>query len=139
MRNARRLVDEMLNVHVPVVAAVNGPAVGLGGDADDPCDIVFIAENTFVADPHVARARGRRRWSGHWPADTSLLKAKQYLLTGERIPATEAVALGLANFVVPAEELVDEAVAVAHRLAAHPPQAVQETKAVLNQTCAHAW
>ena len=47
MRTARRLVDEMLNVHVPVVAAVNGPAVGLGATLMTLCDIVFIADNTL--------------------------------------------------------------------------------------------
>src|SRR5262245_58557758 len=56
MRTARRLVDEMLNVHVPVVAAVNGPAVGLGATLMTLCDIVFISDSTFVADPHVASA-----------------------------------------------------------------------------------
>ena len=64
---------------------------------------------------------------------TSLLKAKQYLLTGDRLSAAEAVEIGLANFVVPADDLLAEATAFAHRLAAQPPQAVQETKAILNQ------
>ena len=134
LRNARRLVDEMLNVHVPVVAAVNGPAVGLGATLMTLCDIVFIAESTFVADPHVASALVAGDGGAvTWPAYTSLLKAKQYLLTGDRIPAPEALALGLANFVVPAEQVVDDAVAFAHRLASLPPQQVQDTKAVLNQ------
>ena len=68
-----------------------------------------------------------------WPSLTSLLRTKQYLFTGDRIPPGEAVALGLANFVVPAGDLLDEALAFARRLAAQPPQAVQETKAILNQ------
>lgn len=134
LRNARRLVDEMLSVHVPVVAAVNGPAVGLGATLMTLCDIVFISESTFVADPHVASALVAGDGAAvTWPAYTSLLKAKHYLFTGDRIPADEALALGLANFVVPAEHVVDEAVAYAHRLASLPPQQVQDTKAVLNQ------
>ena len=68
-----------------------------------------------------------------WPALTSLLRAKQYLLTGDRVPAEEAVAIGLANFVVPGDRLLEEATAYARRLAAQPPQAVQATKAILNQ------
>lgn len=134
LRLARRLVDEMLNVAVPVVAAVNGPAVGLGCTVTTLCDIVFMADSAFLSDPHVSVALVAGDGGAvTWPAMTSLLKAKQYLLTGDRIPAEEAVALGLANFVVPADRLLAEAVAFAHRLATQPPQAVQETKAILNQ------
>jgi enoyl-CoA hydratase/carnithine racemase len=134
VRTARRLVDEMINVRVPVVGAVNGPAVGLGCTVVTLCDIVFIAEGAFLADPHVAVALvAGDGGMVAWPAHTSLLRAKQYLLTGDRIPAEEAVNLGLANFVVPKDALMDDALAFAHRLAELPPQAVQETKAVLNQ------
>ena len=134
LRLARRLADEMLNVAVPVVAAVNGPAVGLGCTVTTLCDIVFMAEGAFLADTHVSVALVAGDGGAvTWPAMTSLLKAKQYLLTGDRIPSAEAVALGLANFVVPAGQLLEEALAFAHRLAAQPPQAVQETKALLNQ------
>ena len=131
---ARRLVDEMIEVAVPVVAAVNGPAVGLGCTVVTLCDIVFIAETAFLSDTHVAVALVAGDGGAvTWPAHTSLLRAKQYLLTGDRLAATEAVDLGLANFVVPGDRLIEEATAYAHRLAALPPQAVQETKALLNQ------
>jgi enoyl-CoA hydratase len=134
LRLARKLVNEMLDVAVPVVAAVNGPAVGLGCTVATLCDIVFMAEAAFLADPHVSVALVAGDGGAvTWPAMTSLLRAKQYLLTGDRIPAAVAVELGLANFVVPAEDLLDEALAFARRLAAQPPQAVQETKAILNQ------
>jgi enoyl-CoA hydratase len=134
MRSARRLVDEMLNVALPVVAAVNGPAVGLGCTLATLCDIVFMADRAFLADPHVSVALAAGDGGAvTWPSLTSMLKAKQYLLTGDRIPAEEAVSIGLANFVVPAGELMPAAVAFAHRIAAQPPQAVQDTKAVLNQ------
>ena len=59
--------------------------------------------------------------------------AFQNLLTGDPLPAEEALAIGLANFVVPASEVLDRARAFAHKLAALPPQAVQDTKALLNQ------
>jgi enoyl-CoA hydratase/carnithine racemase len=134
MRSARRLVDEMLNVSLPIVAAVNGPAVGLGCTLATLCDIVFMSEATFLADPHVSVALVAGDGGAvTWPSLTSLLKAKQYLLTGDRIPAHEAVSIGLANFAVPAEQLMSDALAFAHRIAAQPPQAVQDTKAVLNQ------
>jgi enoyl-CoA hydratase len=134
MRTGRRIVSSMLDVDVPVIAAVNGPAVGLGCTIVTLCDIVFMAEQAFLADPHVSVALVAGDGAAvTWPALTSLLKVKQYLLTGDRIPAEEAVALGLANFVVPGDELLEQAVAFAHRIAAQPPQAVRETKAILNQ------
>ena len=67
-----------------------------------------------------------------WPLMMSLLKAKEYLFTGDRIPAPLAVELGLANRVVPDDEVVAEAVALAHRLSQQPQQALQETKRALN-------
>lgn len=134
MRDARRLVDEMVNVAVPIVAAVNGPAVGLGCTIVSLCDIVFMSEDAHLADPHVAVALVAGDGSAvTWPANTSLLKAKQYLLTGDRIPAATAVELGLANFVSSPTNLLSEATAFAQRLAKLPPQALQETKAILNQ------
>ena len=134
LRLARQLVDEMLNVAVPVVAAVNGPAVGLGCTVTTLCDVVVMAESAFLADPHVSVALVAGDGGAvTWPAMTSLLTAKRYLLTGDRIPADEAVRLGLATFAVPDDRVQEEALAFAHRLAAQPPQAVQEAKAILNQ------
>ena len=128
MRSARRLVDEMLNVRVPVVAAVNGAAIGLGCTLATLCDIVFLADTARIADPHVTVALVAGDGGAvTWPHMTSILKAKQYLLTGDPIPPDEAVAIGLANFVVPADQVVANATAFAHRLAALPPQAVQDT------------
>jgi enoyl-CoA hydratase/carnithine racemase len=134
LRNARRLVDDMLALHLPVIAAVNGPAVGLGCTLATLCDVVFIDEGTYLADPHVTVALVAGDGSAvTWPFMTSMLTAKQYLLTGDRIPAPVAVELGLANFAVPSESLLDDATAFAHRLAEMPRQAVQDTKLVLNQ------
>jgi enoyl-CoA hydratase/carnithine racemase len=134
MRQARRLVDAMLGVRVPVVAAVNGPAVGLGCTLATLCDVVFIAEETFLADPHVTVGLVAGDGSAvTWPFLTSMLRAKEYLLTGERIPAQRAVEFGLANHAVPKAELLSRAGAFAEKVAGLPPQAVQDTKSVLNQ------
>jgi enoyl-CoA hydratase/carnithine racemase len=139
LRNARRLVEDMLSLHLPVVAAVNGPAVGLGCTLASLCDVIFIDESTFIADPHVTVALVAGDGSAvTWPFMTSMLRAKQYLLTGDRIPAPVAVELGLANFAVPGEALLGEATAFAQRLAELPPQAVQDTKLVLNQVLRQA-
>jgi enoyl-CoA hydratase/carnithine racemase len=133
LRGARRLMDAMAEFPKPVVAAVNGPAVGLGCSVAVSCDIVLIADSAFMADTHVNI--GLVCGDGgavSWPLMMSFLKAKEYLLTGDRIPAAEAVALGLANRVVPKDELLDEAMTLARRLAEQPRQAIQETKRALN-------
>lgn len=134
MEQASEIVNAMLDFPLPVVCAVNGPAVGLGCTIVQLCDIVFMADKAFLADPHVSVAlvAGDGGATG-WPANTSLLKVKQYLLTGDRIPSHVAVELGLANFVVDGDALLAESIAFAQRLADQPPQAVQQTKLVLNQ------
>src|SRR5271163_1292728 len=97
LREARRMFDELISLPLPVVAAVNGPAVGLGCTVATACDIVFMAETAFFADPHVTVALVAGDGSAiTWPALTSLLKAKQYLLTGDRMPAGGALPFGLA-------------------------------------------
>ncbi|MCW2747602.1 MAG: enoyl-CoA hydratase/isomerase family protein [Nocardioidaceae bacterium] len=133
IRDAGRLVTEMLRFHLPVVGAINGPAVGLGASVAVMCDLVVMSEKSFMSDPHVAI--GLVAGDGGvvtWPAMMSILKAKEYLLLGDRIQPAEALALGLANRVVPPEELMPTALELAHRLAALPPQAVQDTKRAIN-------
>jgi enoyl-CoA hydratase/carnithine racemase len=133
MRTARLLVDHILGTHLPVIAAVNGPAVGLGCSIATACDLVLMAEGSYFSDPHVNV--GLVAGDGGvvtWPFMMSLLKVKEYIFTGNRIPAETALQLGLANRIVPAESLLAEAVALAHDLASKPPQAIQETKRALN-------
>jgi enoyl-CoA hydratase/carnithine racemase len=133
LRGARALMDAMAAFHKPLIAAVNGPAVGLGCSVAVGCDIVLIAQSAFIADTHVNI--GLVAGDGGavaWPLMMSLLRAKEYLFTGDRIPAEEAVKVGLANRVVPDDQLMTEALALAQRLAEQPPQAIQETKRALN-------
>ena len=129
--HGRDLVLGMARCRVPVVAAVNGPAVGLGCSLAALSDVVYMAETAYLADPHVqvglVAADGGPLT---WPLHTSLLVAKEYALTGARIPAERAVALGLANHVV--ADPVTEAVACAKRIAELPRQAVESTKRLLN-------
>ena len=67
-----------------------------------------------------------------WPLHTSLLLAKEYAFTGDRISAARAAEIGLANHVCPDNEVFAAAVATAHKIAKLPPQAVEATKRVLN-------
>lgn len=134
LRTGRQLFEDLVNVHLPVIAAVNGPAVGLGCTIASACDFVLVSDKAFLADPHVQVALVAGDGGAvTFPLSIGLLRAKQYLLTGDRITPEVAVELGLATRVVPADSLMDEAMALARKIAALPPQAVQDTKAVLNQ------
>jgi len=133
LREARDMVHAFLSCPLPVIGALNGPAVGLGCSIVMLCDVVFMAEDAYLADPHVPV--GLVAGDGGvatWPLATSLLLAKEYLLTGDRIPAEQAERMGLVNHAVPAGEVLERAVALARRLAALPPFAVQQTKLALN-------
>lgn len=129
--HGRDIVLGMVRCRVPVVAAVNGPAVGLGCSLVALSDTVYLAESAYLSDPHVqvglVAADGGPLT---WPLHTSLLLAKEYALTGARIPAEKAVAMGLANHAV-ADPLA-EAMACAKRIAGLPGQAVESTKRLLN-------
>jgi enoyl-CoA hydratase len=129
--DGREIVLGMARCRIPVVAAVNGPAVGLGCSLVALSDIVYIAEDAYLADPHVqvglVAADGGPLT---WPLHISLLLAKEYALTGTRIRAERAVELGLANHVV--ADPVAEAIACAKRIMELPQQAVESTKRVLN-------
>jgi enoyl-CoA hydratase len=133
MKEARRVVREMVEFPLPVIAAVNGPAVGFGCSIAVLCDIVLMSERAFFADTHVASGIvAGDGGSVAWPLLMSLLRAKEYLLLGERIPASLAVEIGLANRVVAEGEVLKEALVLAHRLAKLSPIAVQDTKRALN-------
>ena len=133
LAEGRAIVLNMVRCRVPIVAAVNGPAVGLGCSLVALSDVVYMAESAYLSDPHVTV--GLVAADGGpltWPLHTSLLLAKEYAFTGERISAARAAEIGLANHVRPDDELLPAALAAAHKIAALPPQAVEMTKRLLN-------
>ena len=133
MRDARRIVREMVDFPLPIVAAVNGAAVGFGCSIAVLCDLVLMSDKAFFADTHVASGIvAGDGGSVVWPLLIGMLRAKEYLLLGERISPEVAVDIGLANRVVPHDQLQAEALGIAHRLAALPARAVQDTKRALN-------
>jgi enoyl-CoA hydratase len=131
--HGRQIVTGMVGCRVPVVAAVNGPAVGLGCSIVALSDIVFMAESAHLADPHVMV--GLVAADGGpvtWPLLTSLQLAKEYALTGDRIPAERAAQIGLVNHVCPDDEVLERALACAARIAKLPKRATEDTKRILN-------
>lgn len=133
MDEATEIVRTMISVPVPIVAAVNGPAVGLGCSLAAMSDLVLMEEQAYFADPHVALGLVAADGGAlTWPLLTSLVRAKEHLLLGDRLSAADAVAAGLANRTVPQGTSREAALDLANRLAALPPQAVRETKALLN-------
>jgi enoyl-CoA hydratase len=123
----------MTRLPFPSVAAVNGPAVGAGVTVALLCDLVVMAEDTFLSDPRVSL--GLLDGAGGlllWPLLTSLSAAKEHLLLGDRVSGAEAHRLGLANRAVPASDVLEEAMQLAKRLGALPSQAVRQARQLLN-------
>jgi enoyl-CoA hydratase len=131
-RQGTRLMRQMIDFHLPVIAAVNGAAIGAGANLTAMSDIVFMARDAFLADTHVAM--GLVAGDGGalvWPFMMSLMKAREYLFTGERLYAEQAVELGLANHVVDGPVL-EAALEFAAKLEQLPRFALQDTKRALN-------
>jgi enoyl-CoA hydratase len=139
IREGAQIIEEMLRFPLPVIAAVNGAAVGLGCSLAVLCDIVLISETAHLADPHVTVGLvAGDGGAAFWPLLTPILRSREYLYTGDRIPAATAVELGLATRAVAPGDLLPEARRLAERLAGQPAEALQATKRVLNMHLSEA-
>lgn len=121
--------DALLHSNVPIVAAVNGAAVGWGMELALMCDIRVASERARFGELFVLRGlctdvAGIGRLAGAVGRE----RAAELLFTGEIIDATEAQRIGLVGRVVPHEQLLETALGVAQRIAAAPPLAVQQIK-----------
>lgn len=131
-RGIQRLPLLFEQIEVPVIAAVNGPAVGAGCDLACMCDMRIAAESARFAESFVKLGIISGD-GGAWllPRIVGFSKACEMAFTGDPIDADEALAFGLVSKVVPDAELADHARALARRIAANPPHAVRLTKRLL--------
>ena len=130
---ARRIVYSLIDCPKPIIAKVNGHAIGFGATLALFCDIVIAAEHAKIGDPHVKI--GYVAGDGGaviWPQLLGYAKAKEYLLTGDVLSAADAEKIGLISRSVPAEQLDEVVLTIAQKIAANPAKAVQWTKLSVN-------
>ena len=118
---------------IPVIAAVNGFALGGGCELSLSCDIRLAAENAVFAQPETGLGitpgfGGTQRLA----RTINVGKAKEMIYAGTKVKAPEALSLGLVNAVYPAEELMPAAMKLAERIAANAPIAVRACKKAVN-------
>lgn len=130
----QRLPLLMEELELPVIAAVNGPAVGAGLDLACMCDIRIASQNAVFAESFV-KVGIVPGDGGAWllPRVVGFSKASEMALTGDSISAGEALECGLVSKVVSPEDLIDSARDMAARIAANPPYAVRLTKRILRR------
>jgi enoyl-CoA hydratase len=133
-RGGRHLIRNMLEVEVPIIAAVNGVAVGLGATLALLCDMIYASPTARFADTHVnAGVVAGDGGAVIWPLLLGPVRAKHYLMTGDFVSADEALSMGMINKVVEGDKLLDAAVAYAELLASGPRDAIVWTKYSVNK------
>lgn len=130
----QRLPVAFQALEVPIIAAVNGPAIGAGLDLACMCDI-RVASDTAVFAESFVKVGIVPGDGGAWllPRIVGFSKATELALTGERIDAAEARRIGLVSDVVAPAALLPAARAIADRIAVNPPHAVRMTKRLLRE------
>lgn len=132
--NIHRIARAIYGLDLPVIAAINGPAIGLG------CDIACLADIRIAADTAKFGVTFLKLGiipgdGGAWvlPRAIGYSRAAELIFTGDVIDAARAAEIGLVSRVVPAAELMGEAMALARKIAAQPPQALRAAKMLLRQ------
>ena len=133
-RDSRKLISALLDLPVPLIAAVHGHAVGVGSTIVLACDAVVAAKGVRIMDSHVKI--GLVAGDGGavlWPQSVGMIRTKRHLLTGDPVLAEDGYHMGMVSDLVETpEEVLPAARALAGRIAALPPLAVRGTKRALN-------
>jgi enoyl-CoA hydratase len=133
LRN-RDLPWSIVTCEAPVLAAINGPARGLGASIALLCDICYMADTASIGDVHTQW--GLPAGDGGqviWPLLVGPNIAKEILMRGTVIDAREAERIGLVNRVFPRSELLEQTMACAREIAARPQAGVRWTKLAINK------
>jgi enoyl-CoA hydratase len=134
MSDGRRVIENLLDVEQPIVAAINGDALGFAANVALLCDITVASETAKLADTHVAL--GAVAGDGGaviWPLLIGPNRAKEFLMLGDTITGADAARIGLVNYAVPAAEVLPKARAIAQRLADGPTWAIRWSKLAVNK------
>lgn len=130
---AKRIIFGLLDLDKPLIARVNGAAIGLGCTLALFSDIIYASAGARIGDPHVAI--GFVAGDGGaviMPQLVGFARAKEYLFTGELLTAKQAAEVGLINHVIADEHLDDAVYAMADRLCGLPGKALRWTKVAVN-------
>ena len=132
--HGKRLLSRLLDVEVPMIAAVNGKAT-VHAELALLCDIVIASEDAVFSDAPHFRFGTVPSDGVHvvWPLLLGPNRGRYFLLTGQRITAAEALQLGLVSEVMPADQLADRAWELARQLAKQPTTTLRYTRAALTQ------
>lgn len=131
--HGKRIIFSMLDCEKPIIAKVNGPAVGLGCTLALFSDVVFAAEDAVISDPHVNV--GLVAGDGGaviWPQLIGYARAKEYLMTSKKLSGTKAAEIGLINHAVPFQELDTTVDAFCDELLGGALLAIKYTKVAVN-------
>jgi enoyl-CoA hydratase len=133
IKRDRKIQHSILDLEKPIIAKVDGPAIGLGCSLALYCDFVYATERSVFADPHVSI--GLVAGDGGavmWPQLIGYARARRYLLTGDPIGASEAANIGLITEMVPEDEIDEKVSRMANRLAKGATHSIKWTKAAIN-------
>lgn len=130
----QRIPRAFESLQVPIIAAVNGPAIGAGNDLACMCDLRIASSTARFAESFV-KVGIVPGDGGCWllPRVVGHARAAEMALTGDPIDADEALRIGLVSRVVPPDALLGEALRLAERVAANPPQVLRWTRQLLQQ------
>jgi enoyl-CoA hydratase len=134
MSDGRRVIENLLDVEQPIVAAINGDALGFAANVALLCDITVVSETAKLADTHVAL--GAVAGDGGaviWPLLIGPNRAKEFLMLGDTVTGADAARIGLVNYAVPAAQVVPKARELAQRLADGPTWAIRWSKLAVNK------
>lgn len=133
-RGIQKIALALYHLDLPTIAAINGPAIGAGCDLTCMCDIRIASDKARMAESFVKLGITPGD-GGAWllPRVVGMSKAAEMTFTGEVLDAQQALACGLVSRVVPHDQLLDEAMALAQRIAANPRPALRMAKRLLRE------